>query len=131
MKCLVITPEKTVLEMDVASLVLPLFDGELGVLPGHSPIIARLGAGELRVKPLHGKIIHFYIEGGFVEILHDVVALLTLHAQPAHEMDIAHEEQQFADALSSPGHTAVLAQIKEAKVHSRRNRLRTAKKHGQ
>ena len=129
MKCLVITPEKTALEMDAASIVLPLVDGEFGVMPGHTPVIARLGAGELRVNPPQGKSIHYYVEGGFVEVLDDTVALLTMHAIPAAELDLVRAEQQYTDALSRPGHTEELAQIKEERVHSRRARLRVAKKH--
>ena len=44
------TPEKAVLDQIAEMVVLPMFDGELGVLPGTAPIIGRLGAGELRLK---------------------------------------------------------------------------------
>jgi F-type H+-transporting ATPase subunit epsilon len=45
----VVTPEATLLETPAQFVALPLFDGELGVLPGRSPFIGRLGYGELRV----------------------------------------------------------------------------------
>ena len=128
MKCLIVTPERTVLDREATSVVLPLIDGEYGVLPGHTPLIARIGAGELRIKPPQGETVHYYVEGGFVEILDDTVALLTLHALPAAEMDVARAEQQLADALKRPTNTPELAQLKEERLVSRRARLRVAKK---
>ena len=128
MKCLVVTPEKTALDMEATSVVLPLFDGEFGVMSGHTPMIARIGAGELRIKSPQGNTVHYYVEGGFVEVLDDIIALLTMHAVPVDELDVDHEEQEFAEALSRPGDTPELALIREERLHSRRARLRVAKK---
>jgi len=128
MKCLVVTPEKTALNIEAASVVLPLYDGEFGVMAGHTPMIARIGAGELRVKPPQGNTVSYYVEGGFVEVLGDTVALLTMRALPAAELDVAHAEQQLADALKRPSNTPELAQLREERLISRRARLRAAKK---
>ena len=46
-ECVVVTPERTLFDELVEFVALPLYDGELGVLPGHSPLIGRLGYGEL------------------------------------------------------------------------------------
>ena len=128
MKCLVVTPEKTALEMEAMSVVLPLFDGEFGIMAGHTPMIARIGAGELRVKPPQGNTVSYYVEGGFAEVLDDVIALLTMLAVPVDELDAAHEEEEFAEALNRPGDTPELALIREERLYSRRARLRVAKK---
>ena len=128
MKCLVVTPEKTALDMEATSVVLPLYDGEFGVMAGHTPMIARLGAGELRVKSPQGNAVSYYVEGGFVEVLDDMVALLTMHAQSAVELDIAVSEQQLADTLKRLASTPELAQLREERLISRRARLRVAKK---
>ena len=50
LQCIVVTPERTWLDELVESVVLPAYDGEIGILPGHTPLIARLGYGELRTK---------------------------------------------------------------------------------
>ena len=128
MNCLVVTPERTALDMEAASVILPLYDGEFGVMEGHTPMIARIGAGELRVKSPQGHTVHYYVEGGFVEVLGDTVALLTMHAQPAAELDAVHAEQQLADTLKRPASTPELAQLREERLVSRRARLRVAKK---
>ncbi len=128
MKCLVVTPEKTVLDMETTSVVLPLIDGEYGIMPGHSPVVGRIGAGELRIKSPKGDTVNYYVEGGFVEILDDVVAVLSMHAMPVEELDVVRAEQQLADALKRPANTPELAQLREEKLYSRRARLRYAKK---
>ncbi|MFG1691811.1 F0F1 ATP synthase subunit epsilon, partial [Gemmatimonadota bacterium] len=43
----VISPETTVFEGSAASMVAPAWDGKVGILPGHAPLITLLGAGEL------------------------------------------------------------------------------------
>ncbi len=128
MKCLVVSPEKTVLDIEAKSVVLPLVDGEYGVMPKHTPVIARLGAGELRIEGIDGTLTHYYVEGGFVEVLDDVVALLTMHAVPADTLSVEQAQQQLQEALDRPGHTAELATLKEERLQSRRARLRVAKK---
>ena len=49
-RCVVVTPEKAVLDETAELVIVPMFDGEFGVLPGCAPVIGRLGAGELRLK---------------------------------------------------------------------------------
>ncbi len=128
MKCLVVSPEKTVLDIEAKSVVLPLIDGEYGVMPKHTPVIARLGAGELRIEGTDGNVTRYYVEGGFVEVLEDVVALLTLVAIPASELNVEQAEKQFQEALSRPSNTPELATLKEERLYHRRARLRMAKK---
>ena len=69
-------------------VALPLFDGEIGIAPGHSPMIGRLGYGEMRITA-SGRTDRYYVEGGFVEVLDDIVSVLTPRAVPAAELDDA------------------------------------------
>ena len=48
-------------------VALPLYDGEIGIAPGHSPLIGRLGYGEMRIKP-GGRRSRYYVDGGFVQV---------------------------------------------------------------
>ncbi len=85
-QCVVVTPEKTVLDAAVDSVVLPMFDGELGVLPGRALLIGRLGPGELRTR--EGATIHrYYLDGGFAQVRANVVTVLTSRAMPAEKID--------------------------------------------
>ncbi len=49
LQCSIVTPEATVLEVNAPFVALPLYDGEVGIQPAHSPFIGRLGYGEMRV----------------------------------------------------------------------------------
>src|SRR3954466_15450559 len=73
--CVVVTPEKTLFDEVVEFVALPLYDGELGVLPRRAPLIGRLGYGELRPR-LGGTSRHYFVDGGFVQVRDDVVTVL-------------------------------------------------------
>jgi F-type H+-transporting ATPase subunit epsilon len=88
LQCVVVTPEKTWLDELADSIVLPVYDGELGVLPGHTPLIARLGYGELRTKT-GSAIQRYFVDGGFAQVRDDVVTVLTHRAIPADQIDAA------------------------------------------
>jgi F-type H+-transporting ATPase subunit epsilon len=86
LQCVVVTPEKIWLDERVDFVALPVYDGELGVLPGHTPLVARLGYGELRTKT--GESVHrYFVDGGFAQVRSDVVTVLTHRAIPAEAVD--------------------------------------------
>src|SRR5437899_3433709 len=91
LQCVIVTPERAVLDEQADFVALPMFDGELGVAPGRSAMIGRLGIGEMRVK--HGNSTKKYlIDSGFAQIRANVVTVLTAKAIPATELkaDAAH-----------------------------------------
>lgn len=85
----VITPARTVLERDAASVVLPAFDGEWGILPGHTAFMALLGCGRLTVADGEGGRERIAIRGGFLQVSGDVVTVLTAEAATSDEIDAA------------------------------------------
>jgi F-type H+-transporting ATPase subunit epsilon len=87
-ECVVVTPERTVFDEVVEFVALPLYDGELGVLPRHTPLIGRLGYGELRTKR-GNETHHYFVDGGFAQVRDDVVTVLTNRAIPAAAIDPA------------------------------------------
>src|SRR5439155_1110249 len=50
LQCVVVTPERAVVDEEADFVALPLYDGEIGILPGRAPLVGRLGYGELRIK---------------------------------------------------------------------------------
>jgi len=72
----VISPERVLFEGTVDSLVAPAFDGEVGILPQHAPMMTLLGKGELRLGA-DGGAGRFLIEGGFLQVLNDAVRVVT------------------------------------------------------
>ena len=75
----VISPEKTLFEGSVDSLVAPAFDGEVGILPGHAPMMTLLGKGTLRLGA-NGGSGRFQVEGGFLQVVDDAVRVVTERA---------------------------------------------------
>ncbi|HZZ79301.1 MAG TPA: ATP synthase F1 subunit epsilon [Gemmataceae bacterium] len=91
LRCVVVTPEKAVLDEPASFIVVPMFDGELGIALDRVPLIGRLGFGELRIT--HGeKVKHYYVDGGFVQIRNNVVTVLTSKAVPAKEIKLENAE---------------------------------------
>lgn len=76
----VISPEKTIFDGPAESVVAPAWDGEVGILKGHAPLMAVLGSGKLRVTR-GGAVEHFHVEGGFLQVAHDVVTVLSEKAE--------------------------------------------------
>lgn len=87
-QCIVVTPERTWLDELVDSVVLPAYDGEIGILHGHTPLIARLGYGELRTRS-GDSVQRYFVDGGFAQVRDDVVTVLTHRAIPAAQIDPA------------------------------------------
>ena len=102
--CIVVTPEKTALEEKAEFVAMPLFDGEIGIYPGHSPMIGRLGYGELRIR-VGGKETRYYVDGGFVQVANDVISILTNRAEPGSSLDIEAIAGESLERLGSKRRT--------------------------
>ena len=97
LKCVVVTPEKAVLDEPADFVAVPMFDGELGVAPDRLPLIGRLGFGELRITQ-GGQTKHFYVDGGFVQIRGNVVTVLTSKAMDVKDIKVAEAEEILRSA---------------------------------
>jgi F-type H+-transporting ATPase subunit epsilon len=96
--CIIVTPERAVLDETVEFVALPMYDGELGVLPGRAALIGRLGYGELRTS--RGRDTHrFYVDGGFAQVRGNAVTVLTPRALRAEEINPARATQMLETAL--------------------------------
>lgn len=75
LKVSVVSPEATLFEGEASSVVAPAFDGEVGILPSHAPMITVLGQGTLRVNGATNR--QFTVSGGFVQVVDDTVRVVT------------------------------------------------------
>lgn len=83
----IVTPEKSALKDEIDFLVLPAYEGEMGILPGHTHLLTQLSAGELRMKK--GDMVQFFaISGGFAEVHPNRVAVFAETAEMAEEIDV-------------------------------------------
>ena len=82
----VVTPERRVLAEPVESVTVPGAGGELGILPGHTPLISQLKTGVLTYTR-EGKTSQLHVSGGFVEVRDDRVSVLAEIAERPEEID--------------------------------------------
>jgi F-type H+-transporting ATPase subunit epsilon len=76
LKVSVISPERTLFDGDATQVVAPAYDGEVGILTGHAPMMALLGRGTLRVSESGGER-RFAVEGGFLQVVDNHVRVVT------------------------------------------------------
>ena len=127
MQCVVVTPEATVLKSSAQFIALPLPDGEIGIAPLHSPMIGRLGYGEMRIVE-EGESRRFYVDGGFVQVADNVVSVLTGRAVPAEEIDADQAAERLAQSLKRPAAGDEMLAIRERQVTQARAQLRLAQR---
>lgn len=71
----VISPEAVLFEGTTDTVVAPAFDGEVGILTGHAPMMTLLGTGVLRIGA--GDASRFQVSGGFLQVVDDTVRIVT------------------------------------------------------
>lgn len=84
-----VAPRGPVYEDDALQVILPAVTGEMGVLPGHAPLVAKLAIGRMRLQKPDGDWLEFAVADGFAKIQGDAVVVLADSAQEASKIDIA------------------------------------------
>jgi F-type H+-transporting ATPase subunit epsilon len=88
----VVTRERKIVETDAVELVLPAYDGEIGVLPGHTPLLALLKVGIMRYRTTNGEQQSLVLSWGFAEVLPERVIVMAETARLPQEIDAAAAE---------------------------------------
>jgi F-type H+-transporting ATPase subunit epsilon len=107
---IIVTPERQLLRETVVEITLPGAEGQLGILPGHAPLITELGIGELNYHAKQsGESAPIAIISGFAEVLGDRVTVLAETAERPEEIDLPRAEeakkraeQRLAAAATDP-----------------------------
>jgi F-type H+-transporting ATPase subunit epsilon len=87
----VVTPARQVVREAVSEAQIPVLGGYIGVLPGHTPLLAEMGIGELSYH-VGNRVVSCTAIGGFVEVLSDRVIVLADSAERAEEINVARAE---------------------------------------
>lgn len=82
MRVTVISPEAAVFDGDAESVVAPAFDGQIGILDNHAPLMTTLGRGVLTIRTA-GTERRFDVHGGFLQVVKNRVRILAEHVQGA------------------------------------------------
>lgn len=72
----IITPETSLYNGKAKAVTVPGTDGLLGILDHHAPLISTLTKGEVKITDEKGTVLHFTVNGGVVEVLHNKVIIL-------------------------------------------------------
>ncbi|MCB1054496.1 MAG: ATP synthase F1 subunit epsilon [Acidobacteria bacterium] len=111
--CSVVTPEATIFDGPTVSVVFPAYDGEMGILPNHAPLLTRLGVGELRITRPEGEVLRYYVEFGFAQVVDNRLTILTEQALPVAKLDRAAADAALAAAQAMPGGTAEATEARD------------------
>ena len=91
-RCEIVSQDRTVFEGDVDIIVLPGADGEMGILPKHSPVLTTLKYGIIKVRK-SGEEQLFTVAGGVAEVQPDIVTILADAAENVEEIDVSRAEE--------------------------------------
>ena len=84
----VVTPEKSIVSEEAQIVMAPGFDGEFGVLIGHTPFLTTLKTGTVHYTAADGKQKFVFVSGGFAEALPDKVTVLAESAERRRDIDV-------------------------------------------
>jgi F-type H+-transporting ATPase subunit epsilon len=116
----IVSAEREIYSGDVEMVFAPASMGEIGIAPGHTPLITQLAPGEVRVKLADGNEEGFYVSGGMLEIQPKIVTVLSDTAVRAEDLDEAavikakeEADRQLQDRSAEVDYATALAQTAE------------------
>ncbi len=128
----VVTPARQVVREAVSEAQIPVLGGYIGVLPGHTPLLAEMGIGELSYH-VGNRVFSCTAMGGFVEVLADRVIVLADSAERAEEINVARAEaarDRAQKLLATPNNPNVDWKRAEESLKRAQVRLQVAAKAG-
>jgi F-type H+-transporting ATPase subunit epsilon len=99
-QCVVVTPEQQVLDESCTQVILPAFDGEIGILTGRAPLLAKLGVGVLRVDLAGGQKRAYFIDGGIAQMKDNRLTVLTTEATVPSDIDAEAARGEYNEATA-------------------------------
>lgn len=96
-KVKVVNYQEKVLEQEAEFLLVRTTEGEMGIFPNHSPFVAGLAIGEMKIR-LNGNEKCYFVSGGFLEISNNVVTVLADEAMPCEMIDLERARKEAEEA---------------------------------
>ena len=126
MQCYIVSAEEEIFSGRIAMLSATGTLGELGILPGHAPLLTGIRPGPVRLRDEHGKEDVFYASGGYLEVQPGIVTVLADTALRASDIDEAaatearqEAERALAEAAAELDYGRVEAQLAAAAAQQR------------
>lgn len=96
-RCEIVSQDRLVFEGDADIVIVPGALGEMGILPGHAPLLSALEMGVIRVKSDQEEEV-FTVTGGFIEVQPDIVTIMADAAENVEEIDVERAQQAMERA---------------------------------
>ena len=120
----IVTAERVTYSDQVSGVVAPGMEGELGILPNHTPLLTILQPGELRIIKEGEEDTYIAVSGGFLEVMANKVIILADTAERADEIDEARAEEAVRLAQERVEHRTSDMDLQRALVSLRRSEAR-------
>ena len=85
----IVSAEKEIFSGEAQMVFAPAVMGEVGISPGHAPLVTKMTPGEVRVKDNNGNELAFYVSGGLLEVQPRIITVLSDTAERAEDLDEA------------------------------------------
>ncbi|OHV08881.1 F0F1 ATP synthase subunit epsilon [Kushneria phosphatilytica] len=125
-QCNIVSTERSIFAGEVTQLSATGTEGELGIMPGHSPLLTELAPGPVYLTRESGEEEIYYVSGGFLEVQPDVISVLADTADRARDIDEAEAERARDEARraldeqhSELDYSRALAELAEATARLR------------
>lgn len=119
--CDIVSVERTLFSSPVKYIVVSADQGDIGVYPGHAPLLTLLKSGSARIVKADGSEEILFVSGGFMEVQPHKVILLADFAQRASELDMEaalaakqHAEEHLGNSSNDLDHNRALKELNEA-----------------
>jgi len=97
--CSVVTPDEKLIDGDVTYAMIPAWDGQYGIAPGKSPLLIKLGVGQLRLDFAVGGSRWYLVEGGFAQMVENELTILSNKATKAEHLIESDANRELNEAL--------------------------------
>ena len=97
-QCVIVTPEQQALDESATQVIVPAWDGQIGILTGRAPLLMKLGMGPLRIDLAGGRSRTFLIDGGIAQMKDNRLTILTNEATAAEDIDAQAARAEFTAA---------------------------------
>jgi F-type H+-transporting ATPase subunit epsilon len=98
-----VAADRSVWSGEATIVIARTVDGDLGVLPGHEPMLAELASGVVLARTTDGEVVAAAVHGGFISVENDTVSLLAEVAELAHEIDVDRARAALDRAANGEG----------------------------
>ena len=100
----IISPDKSIMKKDTTEVIIPAYEGEMGILKEHIPLITFLRPGKIKIKDINEE---FFVEEGIVEFANNNLLILSSTAKNISEIDKGSKEALIANAEKRMGESEI------------------------